>query len=223
VSRVVLLSALAFVVLTVLVTVGAADGVLSRVDDSVSTAAVEAAEQNSTTTRVAQTIEAVTQPVWVYLVGLVGVVWAWFAGRRAPAVAALCAGVVAAFASPAIKALVDRARPALDAGLTTAGGGAFPSGHVLASTTVVLLFVLLLVDPAWRGLAAVVGAVELGVVAVDRVWLGAHWPTDVLGGWLLALVIAGSARQVLRRSGRGSERDGDRARAARGPRLEGGR
>ena len=57
--RLVLLAALAFAVLTVLVTVGTSDGVLLRADDSVSDVAVAAAETNGTTTRVAQTVEAI--------------------------------------------------------------------------------------------------------------------------------------------------------------------
>jgi undecaprenyl-diphosphatase len=108
-------------------------------------------------------------------------------------VAALAAGALASVASPAFKALTDRGRPALEAGLTTAHGGSFPSGHALASTTVVLAAVLLLAPPGRRRLVAVVGAVELAVVSVDRVWLGAHFPSDVLGAWLLAGALVGTA------------------------------
>lgn len=197
-SRLVLLCAAAFAALAVLVTVGAVPG-----DAAVSTAAVDAARTDPTTTRLAQAVEAVTQPGWVYLAGLLAVVLALVAGRRRQAVAALAAGAVAAVASPLLKALTDRARPALEAGLTSAGGGSFPSGHALASATVVLSLVLLLVAPRFRGVAAVAGAVELCVVAVDRVWLGAHWPSDVLGGWLLAVVVVGTATVLSERHGHG--------------------
>ncbi|WP_432540411.1 phosphatase PAP2 family protein [Kineococcus sp. SYSU DK002] len=212
--RLALVCALGFVALTVAVTAGATAGL-----DALSAPAVQTAQASPATTRVAQVVEAVTQPVWVYLVGLAGVVVTYRGGRRRPAVAALAAGAVAAVASPAVKALTDRARPALEAGLTTAHGGSFPSGHVLASTTVVLTFVLLLAPPDRRGVVAVVGAVELVVVAVDRVWLGAHWPTDVLGGWLLAGALVGTASWWAGRS------EGDRhlGGAPGGARLDGGR
>ncbi|WP_432564842.1 phosphatase PAP2 family protein [Kineococcus sp. SYSU DK003] len=208
--RLALVCALGFVALTVAVTAGATAGL-----DALSAPAVAAAQASPGVTRLAQVVEAVTQPVWVYLVGLAGVVVTYRGGRRRPAVAALAAGAVAAVASPAVKALTDRGRPALEAGLTTAHGGSFPSGHVLASTTVVLTFVLLLAPPSRRGAVAALGAVELAVVAVDRVWLGAHWPTDVLGGWLLAAALVGTAVWW-------SERDRHLRGAPGAARLEGG-
>nr|WP_276612368.1 phosphatase PAP2 family protein [Kineococcus vitellinus] len=119
-------------------------------------------------------------------------------------------GALAAVLSPALKLLLGRERPALEAGLTSAGGGSFPSGHAMSSATVVLLAVVLLLRPgALRRLVGVLGALLLVVVAVDRVWLGAHWPTDVLGGWLLAAALVGAAawwRQL-------SEHHGDEAAA----------
>ena len=137
---------------------------------------------------------------------------------------AIAAGAVAALTSPVAKALVGRGRPALEAGLTSAGGGAFPSGHALASATVVLLLLLVLAPPTpsraarWRRWGA--GAGFCVLVGVDRVWLGAHWPTDVLGGWALAVTIGSLAAQGIRRAHRpdgpaaavGSQGEGDEPR-----------
>jgi undecaprenyl-diphosphatase len=199
--------AVLFVALAVLVTTGAT----ARPDRFLSELGTAAAGAHPTLTRVAQVVEAVTQPVWVYLAGLLGVVTVWRRGRRRAAVAALVAGAVASVTSPALKAAFDRGRPAVDLGYTTAGGGSFPSGHALASATVVLLFVLVLVPARWRSRAIVLGSLELGVVAVDRVWVGAHWPSDVLAGFLLAgLIVLLAARSA-------SEADGDPAGAAGGP------
>lgn len=196
--------AVLFVALAVLVTAGAT----ARPDGFLSGAAVSAASAHPEVTRLAQVVEAVTQPPWLYLLGLLGVVLAWSRGRRRSAVVSLSAGLLAWVTSPALKAVFDRPRPALEAGFTTAGGGAFPSGHALASATVVLLFVLLLAPARHRRTAVVLGSVELVVVALDRVWVGAHWPSDVLAGFLVAGVIVCAAAAL------GSERDGDDAGAA---------
>ncbi|WP_380156732.1 phosphatase PAP2 family protein [Kineococcus sp. R86509] len=199
--------AVLFVALAVLVTTGAT----ARPDRFLSELGTAAAGAHPTLTRVAQVVEAVTQPVWVYLAGLLGVVAVWRRGRPRAAVASLVAGAVASVTSPALKAAFDRERPAVDLGYTTAGGGSFPSGHALASATVVLLLVLVLVPARWRSRAIVLGSLELGVVAVDRVWVGAHWPSDVLAGFLLAgLIVLLAARFA-------SEADGDPAGAAGGP------
>jgi undecaprenyl-diphosphatase len=198
--------AVLFVALAVLVTTGAT----ARPDQFLSELGTAAAGAHPALTRVARVVEAVTQPGWVYLLGLSGVVAVWRGGRRRAAVVSLVAGAVASVTSPAFKAAFDRERPAVGLGYTTAGGGSFPSGHALASGTVVLLFVLVLVPARWRSRTIVLGSLELGVVAVDRVWVGAHWPSDVLAGFLLAgLIVLLAARFA-------SEGDGDPAGAAGG-------
>lgn len=79
----------------------------------------------------------------------------------------------------------------------TASGFAFPSGHAFTSALCAGLLALAVARtrPAATR-AAVVGAVLFaGVIGLSRIYLGVHWPLDVLAGWLLALgwLAAGAA------------------------------
>ena len=88
------------------------------------------------------------------------------------------------------KAVVDRPRPPAGIRLASAAGSSFPSGHATQSlaTYVALAIILAAVcRPArWAGWVAA-GVVAFGV-GWSRVYLGMHWTTDVLAGWLIAAV-----------------------------------
>ena len=88
----------------------------------------------------------------------------------------------------AIKVLFGRVRPDLVPYLTTAGGPSFPSGHSFNAALVYLASALALgaLSPR-RAPRRVMIALALGgslLIALSRVWLGVHFPSDAAAGWL---------------------------------------
>ncbi len=113
-------------------------------------------------------------------------------GRRARAVLVAVGLLLGWGVSEAAKAIVGRPRPpASDALITMPSSGSMPSGHTLV--TLVFLGLLLYVAfrrhrgrrPGWVWAALVVVTGLAGLIGVSRVYLGVHWLSDVLGGWVL--------------------------------------
>ncbi|WP_432011885.1 phosphatase PAP2 family protein [Streptomyces cucumeris] len=116
-----------------------------------------------------------------------------------------------------IKAVVGRERPHWPDPVDSAHFAAFPSGHALTATVAcgLLLWVIALhgARNRWLVPVAVAAAVSVFGVGWTRLYLGVHWPSDVLGGWLLgaALVCAAIAAYPYP-----AARDGERAPADEG-------
>lgn len=124
---------------------------------------------------------------------VVWLVWRRAAWWTALWLAATCA--LAGLAQQVVKAAVGRPRPVWPDPVDSAHYAAFPSGHALTATVVcgLLLWLLHRAGPGrvlWRT-AVTAALVSVAGVGVTRVWLGVHWPSDVLGGWLFgALLVA---------------------------------
>ncbi|MFE2629373.1 phosphatase PAP2 family protein [Streptomyces sp. NPDC001651] len=141
----------------------------------------------------------------------------WLVWRRADrwtAVWLVVTCAVATLVQQTLKAAVDRSRPTWPDPVDSAHFAAYPSGHAMTATVVCGLLLWLLhkhgtTGPVW-GTAVFVAAVSVIGVGLTRVWLGVHWASDVVGGWLLgALVVTLAVGVDLRRSRDRAERPGE--------------
>jgi undecaprenyl-diphosphatase len=120
-----------------------------------------------------------------------GVVIALATRRRTRlALFVLASSLGAAVATTAAKYAVDRVRPPDALWLAPAYGPSFPSGHATQSVAcylaIAVVSVTMLRPTAARvAVVAAAGAVSL-LVGMSRVYLGVHWPSDVLCGWAVA-------------------------------------
>jgi undecaprenyl-diphosphatase len=119
--------------------------------------------------------------------------------------AAVFAGTVVAanISSEVLKQVYDRPRPALVPHGSYVYSASFPSGHstLAAATFLTLATVIASLEPrrSTKALTYVVAIALTIMVGFSRVYLGVHWPSDVLGGWFLGAAWALAAWIVLNR------------------------
>ncbi|MGA8113589.1 MAG: phosphatase PAP2 family protein, partial [Actinocatenispora sp.] len=146
---------------------------------------------------------------WLTVLALVAVAAraAWHRDRpRTAAVLGWLAGFLVVWRGvTATKALVDRPRPPASRALEHIAGFSYPSGHVTAVASVgMLLVVASCCAGRYRWVAAAGAVLATLVTGFDRVYLGVHYPTDVLGAVLgtvglgLLVVAAVGPRAVCR-------------------------
>jgi undecaprenyl-diphosphatase len=91
-----------------------------------------------------------------------------------------------------LKMIFERARPMTEYALNMKiHTFSFPSGHSTGSTVAygLLAYLAFIKLPApWNYIAAIVLGLIPFFVGISRVYLGAHFPTDVVAGWILGLV-----------------------------------
>ncbi|HEX4767355.1 MAG TPA: phosphatase PAP2 family protein [Lichenihabitans sp.] len=96
----------------------------------------------------------------------------------------------------AMKFLVGRARPVFLPGVATASSPSFPSAHATATMALIgiLGYLVAMARPDRSIVVAIVSAAMIGLIGFSRIFLNVHYPTDVLGGFLvgIAWLIVGS-------------------------------
>lgn len=91
--------------------------------------------------------------------------------------------------TPLLKNLFGRPRPDIVDHLVHASSASFPSGHTLRSAVVyIALFLILqrLLSAPFLTKYSPLVAILIAAIGSSRVVLGVHWPSDIIGGWLIA-------------------------------------
>jgi undecaprenyl-diphosphatase len=123
-------------------------------------------------------LSIITWATWAYLM---------IVGKRGTALLVLVAVIGGTLLSSGLKLGFERPRPDLVPHATRVYTASFPSGHAMMSAVTYLTLGALLarVETRRRARAFIVGlAVAMTLlVGMSRVYLGVHWPSDVLAGW----------------------------------------
>ncbi|HEX5694359.1 MAG TPA: phosphatase PAP2 family protein [Arenimonas sp.] len=101
------------------------------------------------------------------------------------------------------KAVFVRERPSLWLSIAPEHSYSFPSGHAMGAMSLAAAIVLLLWFTRWRWPALVLGLGFTLWVGGSRVYLGVHYPSDILAGWAAALAWVSAVYLVVRPNHRG--------------------
>jgi len=152
-------------------------------------------------TRLALSLTQLGSWTVVAVTGLVVSAFLWIHGERRAVALLWVALVGVTFLSALLKDLFGRERPAVFEWRTPyAGGRSFPSGHsmnaMVAYTVFAFLIARLASSPALRRATFLVAAALITLVGLSRIYLGVHYPSDVIAGfatgfaWAMACVFA---------------------------------
>ena len=126
-------------------------------------------------------------------------------GVRWEAVAAAIAALGSSAIDTLAKTIVHRPRPTADlvSIFVPLHDYSFPSGHVVFYTAFFgflffLAYTLLQKWLIWRNILTVVLGAFVALIGVSRVYLGAHWPSDVIGAYLLGSLCLAAAIYIYR-------------------------
>ena len=96
----------------------------------------------------------------------------------------------------------QRDRPSLWESVAPETTFSFPSGHAMGSMTLAMVVILLAWPTRWRWPALLAVGVFALLVAFSRIYLGVHYPSDILGGWMAAMAWVAGVYLVLFRGKR---------------------
>jgi membrane-associated phospholipid phosphatase len=147
------------------------------------------AHRNGTLTEIMVSASRFGSTPSLVVIVLLATAWLVWHNRRADALLLALGSAVGLTLAPLLKLVFTRSRPPLVEHIVPVDSWSFPSAHSLNSMAVLGLLTVLAVRERpgrlRRTLLAVLGASLVFVVGFSRVYLGVHWPSDVLAGWVV--------------------------------------
>jgi membrane-associated phospholipid phosphatase len=128
--------------------------------------------------------------IWQVLLGAIAIVALFVLERRAGWL--MLIGSISSLFDNIIKLVISRQRPPADLVhiLSPTTGFSFPSGHAVFFTWMAFMIAVSIapkIRPVLRPILWTLVVVVIVLTCIARVWAGAHWPSDVIGGVLLGI------------------------------------
>ena len=87
----------------------------------------------------------------------------------------------------------------------TAGGFSYPSGHAMASMTFYGFFIIFVInsnlDKKYKYILSIIIFIFILFIGLSRIYLGVHYPSDIIGGWLISFILLNIANELVKKEG----------------------
>lgn len=108
--------------------------------------------------------------------------------RRSDASAVLASVGGAAFINVVLKIFFQRTRPSLFVAFVNEKSFSFPSGHAMGSSALAFSLVIMSWRTKYRWLAVSLAVAYVLLIGISRVYLGVHYPSDIIAGWCVSAI-----------------------------------
>ena len=168
-----------------------AKGPLTRVDGDIANELNELVHESDLAVQVLETISWFGKPIWFWVMIGTAVLWVWRKKQHRLVMFLAVTSIGGGLVDTVVKIVVNRPRPVVDHPIHEAFGKSFPSGHAMSSVVCYGALYLVLV-PAFRSHrsrhAFLAGTIFICLlIGTSRLFLGVHFLSDVLGGYVLGL------------------------------------
>jgi len=114
--------------------------------------------------------------------------WFFYQGKKRLFTYLIISILSSAIVNFSIKLLFQRPRPNLwESSYPLPSDFSFPSGHAMGSITLALTLLVIFWGSRYLNLLAILALIYVGLIAWTRLHLGVHYPSDIIGGWLLGI------------------------------------
>lgn len=100
-----------------------------------------------------------------------------------------------------LKQIFNRTRP-LDFKLVEQGGLSYPSGHSMVVMSMYLAIAYLMTkeerNPRQKRKVYIIASILILLMGISRLYLGVHWPTDVIGGFIMGYIFYSVSKVMIR-------------------------
>lgn len=135
--------------------------------------------------------------IGVTVIGIGLALLLWGRRKRRGAVILVIGVGGAALLNLLLKAFFQRDRPDLWERLVVEHSYSFPSGHAMASGALALSLIVIFWRTRWRWPIVSFAALYMVIIGLTRLYLGVHYPTDILAGWMVSAAWVATVAIVL--------------------------